>query len=122
MGMAAGLAALLPSIAAWSAPSDHYYSWHRGNAYGYELVQTEFAREHTTEPPSISYWYEGRRDGVYHLRQFNGPYIDMISCTAPCTSVRIVNAQVDKTLTLRPGTALWAAVQDMLAGQLQPAR
>lgn len=114
--------AMAAFLAIPAGATDHYYTWHRGNAYGYELEQTEFSREHTATPPSISYWYEGRKDGVYRLRQFNGPYIDMIRCTAPCTTVRIINAQVDKMLPLRPGTALWGAVQDMLAGKLEPVR
>lgn len=108
---------MLP-LSATAAPPDHYYAWHRNGAYGYELEQTEFAREHTPEAPTINYWYEGQVGGVYRLRQFNGAYVDMIRCAAPCTSVRIINAQVDKSLIVRPGTALWAAVEDMTHGRL----
>lgn len=100
----------------------HYYTWHRGAFYGYELLQTEFAREHGAEPPAIRYTYGGRRDGVYHLRQFNGAYVDGVTCTAPCRDVHIVNAQIDKVIPLHRDTPLWAAVQDMLAGELQPER
>lgn len=107
------------SLGASAAPPAHYYSWHRGGFYGYEMVQSEFSREHGAAPPALTYWYEGQSGGVYHLRQFNGPYIDMIRCTAPCTTVRIINAQVDQGLAVRPDTALWAALQDMLAGQLE---
>jgi len=96
----------------------HYYAWQRGTTYGYELEQTEFEREHTAHPPSISYWYEGRQGTVYHLRQFNGVFVDIISCQSPCSSVHILNARVDKTMTVRQETALWAAIQDMLAGRL----
>lgn len=104
------------------ASPSHYYTWHRNGFYGYEFVQSEFGREHGQAPPAITYLYEGQRGDVFHLRQFNGRFIDSITCRLPCETVHIVNAQVDQDLALRPQTALWAAVRDMVSGQLEPTR
>lgn len=117
-----GALALLAAVGAVAAPPGHYYTWHRQGFYGYEFEPTEFEREHGQPGPTLSYMYEGQRGGVYHLRQFNGRFIDAISCRAPCNTVHILNAQVDTDLALRPRTALWAAVQDMVNGQLEASR
>lgn len=117
-----GAVALLALSGVTAAPPSHYYTWHRHGFYGYEFEPTEFEREHGQAGPTLSYLYEGQRGGVYHLRQFNGRFIDMISCRLPCNTVHILNAQVDQDLELRPRTALWAAVQDMVNGQLEPSR
>jgi len=116
---AAAVVAAPASAVAPSKPT-HYYTWHRGHVYGYELEQSEFSREHGQAPPAITYTYEGQQAGVFHLRQFNGRFMDVVTCSAPCETVRITNAQIDGPLKLRPMTPLWAAIQDMLAGQLEP--
>lgn len=116
---AAAATAPPPAMPTTAAPTGHYYTWHRNGFYGYEFEQSEFAREHGQAAPVITYQFEGERAGVYHLRQFNGRFIDAISCRLPCDTVHIRNAQIDQDLPLRPQTALWAAVQDMVSGQLE---
>ena len=100
----------------------HYYTWTDGDLYAYRLVQSEFAREHGAQAPSITYAFAGLgKDGVYRLTQMNGQYLDRVTCRAPCDTVTITGFD-RTTISLRQGTALWAAVQDMLAGQLKVSR
>jgi hypothetical protein len=120
---AAAAVAPPPAVApAAATPPGHYYTWHRNGFYGYEFEQSEFSREHGQAAPFITYQFEGERAGVYHLRQFNGRFIDAVTCTLPCDTVHIRNAQIDQDLPLRPQTALWAAVHDMVSGQLEVTR
>jgi hypothetical protein len=97
----------------------HLYSWHRHGFYGYETIQSEFSREHGDPAPAVAYWYEGQHDGTYRLRQFNGRFVDVVTCTDPCETVTVLSSSARATIELRPDTPLWAAVQDMLHGQLE---
>jgi hypothetical protein len=108
-----------PARIGTAARPGHLYSWRRDGFYGYDLVQSEFSRERGEPPPALAYWYEGQRDGIYHLRQFNGRFVDLVTCADPCSDVTVLTASARTTIELRVDTPLWAVVQDMLHGELE---